>query len=71
MTHRPVLYARPRVWGIPSPWSGDDYDAPTRWYWLWYGLYRRNQQLRHLLRLHTPEGSIWRRCSWCGKRLGL
>lgn len=57
---------RPTALLIPSPWSGDEHD-PVPWtYPVWFQLYRRSRQVRHLVGLHDRD-KPWKRCTWCGK----
>lgn len=60
----------PRVFGIPSPWSGNESDAITTAYRVWFFTYRSVRRVRHRLGLHDfharPLGGD--HCDWCGAR---
>lgn len=65
---RPVT--RPTVFGLPSPWSGDEHD-PIPWtYWVWHRAYVTSWRVRHVFGIHDwrpwPAGSSRERCDWCG-----
>lgn len=55
---------RPTVFGIPSPWSGDENDRIPRTYWVWFRAHLISQRARHAMRLHNWRGGG--RCDWCG-----
>ena len=67
---------RAEVWGWTCPWSGDENDPAPRSYWIWYWLYRSNQQARHWLGLHewhevrVNADPMFYHCDWCGDRRG-
>lgn len=60
---------RPTALGIPSPWSGDEFDPVPRRYHAWVWLYANTRRLRHQIGLHDYQtwGIGERRCTWCGQ----
>lgn len=61
---------RPTALGIPSPWSGDEFELAGWRYEAWFWLYRRTRILRHKVGLHDWRSigvSEAQRCTWCGK----
>jgi hypothetical protein len=61
---------RPTALGIPSPWSGDEFDPVPRRYTAWIWLYAITRRLRHRIGLHDDQP--WgldgcRCCTWCGR----
>lgn len=74
--------ARPTVFGIPAPWSGDpgsgdgsDGRKPRpRLYTIWWWVYRAARVVKHRLgrhdwrtmQHHPASINHWQRCDWCG-----
>jgi hypothetical protein len=58
------------VFGIPSPWSGDERDPIGPAYRAWFIAYRTTRRLRHRVGVHdwnVIDIDKSRRCTWCGK----
>jgi hypothetical protein len=62
---------RPKVLGIPSPWSGDEHDQVPWTYRPWVLTYWAVRRIRHRLRMHDwrprgVDGGKTSHCDWCG-----
>lgn len=62
------------VFGVRSPWSGDERD-PIPWTYraLWFPTYRATRRIRHRLHMHDwrplpIDGGRTKHCDWCGAR---